>query len=137
MKNALQVELHSALFHSMKSCHVHQMASQFFAVKIQPELFLVSPNRQEKKGTEFYLVTADNCSYFVTRWKNSKLFDFGSLYQEEGVCISTIVNRYNTEMAILQNQQSCFSKILGNCYSSVTMSFSHKKKRKQCWKGIH
>ena len=42
------------------------------------------------------------------------------------MCISTIVNRYNTELVILQNQQSCFSKMLGNCYSSVTMSFSQK-----------
>ena len=128
VKNAMQVELHSALFRSMKFSHVHQKASQSFTVKVQPELFLVSPNRQERKGAEVHLVTADNCSTFVTRWKKSKLFDFGSLYQEEGMCTSTIVNRYNTELAILQNQQSCFSKVLDNCYSSATMSFSQKKR---------
>ena len=112
VKNAMQVELQSALFRSMKSSHIHQTASQSFTVKVQPELFLVSPNRQERKGAEVHLVTADNCSTFVTRWKKSKLFDFGSLYQEEGMCTCTIVNRYNTELAILQNQLSCFSKIL-------------------------
>ena len=136
VKSAMEVELHSALFRSMKFSHVHQKASQSFTVKVQPELFLVSPNRQERKGAEVHLVTADNCSTFVTRWKKSKLFDFGSLYQEEGMCTSTIVNRYNTELAILQNQQSCFSKVLDSCYSSATMSFSQKKKR-QCWKGSH
>ena len=95
VRNAIQGELHSVLFHSLKASHLHKVASQSFAVKVQPELFLVSPNRQERKGAELHLVTADNCSLFVTRWKSSKLFDYESLYQEEGTCISTSVNRYN------------------------------------------
>ena len=80
IKNAMQVEL----FRSMKAS---QTASQSFTVKVQPELFLVSPNRQERKGAELHLVTTENCSCFVTRWKNSKLFDFGSLYKEEGTIL--------------------------------------------------
>ena len=90
VKNAMQVELQSVFFRSVKASHVHQAASQSFTVKVQPELFLVSPNRQERKGAELHLVTTENCSLFVSRWKNSKLFDFGSLYQEEGMCISTV-----------------------------------------------
>ena len=35
-------------------------------------------------------MTAENCSDFMTRWKDSKLFDFGALYQEEGMCHSYI-----------------------------------------------
>ena len=54
------------------------------SVKVQPQLFLVSPSQKERKGAEIHLVTTENCYLFVTRWKNSKLFDFGSLYQEEG-----------------------------------------------------
>ena len=84
MKNAMQVELHLVLFRSMKAS---QTASQSFTVKVQPELFLVSPNRQERKGAELHLVTTENCSCFVTCWKNSKLFDFASLYEEEGTIL--------------------------------------------------
>ena len=55
-------------------------------VEVQLDLFLVSPNRQETKGAKVHLVTAENCSDFVTHWKNSKLFDFGSFYwQKEGM----------------------------------------------------
>ena len=54
-------------------------------VKVQPNLFLVSPNHQKMDGAaELHLVTAENCSTFVTRWKDSKLFDFGALFQKEG-----------------------------------------------------
>ena len=53
-------------------------------VKLQPEIFFVSPNQQTSKGAELHLVTPGNCSTFVTRWKNSKLFDFGALYEEKG-----------------------------------------------------
>ena len=84
VKNSMQVELQSVLLCSMKAS---QTASQSFTVKVQPELFLVSPNRQERKGAELHLVTTENCACFVTRWKNSKLFDFGSLYEEEGTIL--------------------------------------------------
>ena len=93
MKNAMQLqlqlvlELRSVFSRSVKASHVLQTASQSFTVKVQPELFLVSPNRQERKGAELHLVTTENCSLFVTQWKNSKLFDFGSLYQEEGTIL--------------------------------------------------
>ena len=58
---------------------------QQLTVEIQPDLFLVSPNRQETKGTELHLVTAENCSDILARWRDSKLFDFISLYQEDGM----------------------------------------------------
>ena len=48
-------------------------------------LSLTACNQQEVKGAELHLVTAENCSSFVTHWKDSKLFDFGSLYQERGI----------------------------------------------------
>ena len=83
----MQSELQSVL---MKTSHVDQTESHPFTVKVQPELFLVSPNLQKTKGAELQIVTTENCSNFVTRWKNSKLFDFGSLYQEEGMLISTV-----------------------------------------------
>ena len=85
VKNAMQLQLQSMFFRSVEASHVHQTASQSFIVNVQPELFLVSPNRQVRKGAELHLVTTENCSLFVTCWKNSKLFDFGSLYQEEGM----------------------------------------------------
>ena len=102
MKNAMQLELQlvlelrSVFSCSVKASHVLQTASQSFTVKVQLELFLVSPNRQERKGAELHLVTAENCSLFVTQWKNSKLFDFGSLYQEEG----TILVLYKKEKSL-------------------------------------
>ena len=57
---------------------------QQLTVEVQLDLFLVSPKRT--KGAELHLVTAENCSDFVTHWKDSKLFDFGSFYwQKEGM----------------------------------------------------
>ena len=85
-KYAMELELLSTLSECLKSSHVCEAESlQHFAVEVQPDLFLVSPDRQMTKGAEFHLVTAENCSTFVTQWKDSKLFDFGSLYQEEGM----------------------------------------------------
>ena len=81
VRSAMQSELQSVL---MKTSHVDQTESQSFTVKVQPELFLVSSNPQKTKGAELHLVTTENCSNLVTHWKNSKLFDFGSLYQVEG-----------------------------------------------------
>ena len=81
VKSALEPKLQS-LFRGKSVPEVE--SAQQFNVEVQPDLFLVSPNRQETKGAEVHLVTAENCSNFVTRWKDSKLFDFGALYQEEG-----------------------------------------------------
>ena len=78
VKSALEPKLQS-LFSSIPE------SAQQLTVEVQPDLFLVSPNRQETKGAEVHLVTAENCSYILARWKDSKLFDFGALYQEEGI----------------------------------------------------
>ena len=82
VKSALEPKLQS-LFREKSILEVE--SAQQFNVEIQPDLFLVSPNRQETKGAEAHLVTAENCFTFVTRWKCSKLFDFGALYQEKGM----------------------------------------------------
>ena len=81
VKSALELKVHS-LF--PKSVLDTESALQL-TVRVQPELFLVSPNQQETKGAELYLVTAENCSNFMSHWKDSKLFYFGSLYQEDGM----------------------------------------------------
>ena len=56
-------------------------------VDVEPELFLVSPNRQKTTGAELHLVTTENCSAFVNCWKDSKLFDFKSLYGVKGTLV--------------------------------------------------
>ena len=93
MKNAMQLELQSAFFRSVKTSHVHQTGSQSFIVNVQPELFLVSPDQQKMKG-ELHLVNTENCSLFVTRWKNSKLFDFESLYHEERAYLYNLIDSF-------------------------------------------
>ena len=80
VKSALEPQLRSLFSHNLKTESVQQLT-----VEVQPDLFLVSPNCKLTKGAEVHLVTAENCSIFVTRWKDSKLFDFGSLYSEEGM----------------------------------------------------
>ena len=82
VKSALEPKLQSLFSHNLKT-----ESAQKLVVEVQPDLYFVSPNRQETKGAELHLVTAENCSTFVTRWRNSKLFDFGALYQEEGMYI--------------------------------------------------
>ena len=83
MKSALEPKLQSLFRKSV----LQSESAQQLTVEVQPDLFLVSPNRQETKGAEVHLVTVENCSNFVARWKDSKLFDFGTLYQEEGICM--------------------------------------------------
>jgi len=80
VKSALELKLQSLFSHNLKT----ELAQQL-TVEVQPDLFLVSPNRQETKGAEVHLVTAENSSTLYTCWKDSKLFDFGFLYQEKGV----------------------------------------------------
>ena len=63
-------------------------ASHNLVVEVHPELFLVSPNRQKTKKADLHLINAGNFPTFVAYWRNSELFDFGSLYQETGMCIS-------------------------------------------------
>ena len=81
VKSALEPKLQSLFLKSVLQAE----SAQQLTVEVQPDLFLVSPNRQETKGAEVHLVTVENCTNFVTRLKNSKLFDFGALYQEEGI----------------------------------------------------
>ena len=85
VKSALESKLQFLFSSDLKSL---QKSPQPLNVEIQPDLFLVSPNQQERNRADLHLVTIQNCSNFVTRWKNSKLFDFGSLYEEKGMCIS-------------------------------------------------
>ena len=97
-KHAMELELLSTLSECLKNNRVCETESlQHFAVEVQPDLFLVSPNRQETKGAEVHLVTVENCSDFVTRWKDSKLFDFGTLYQEKGNVASLFMVAMNLE----------------------------------------
>ena len=78
VKSALELKLQSLFLKEAES------ALQL-TVKVQPKLFLVSPNQQETKGAELHPVTAENCSTFMSHWKDSRLFYFGSLYQEDGM----------------------------------------------------
>ena len=80
VKSALESKLQWLLSTNLKT-----PSAQEITTSVHLDLFLVSPNRQETKGAELHLVTIENCSGFVTHWKDSKLFDFGALYQEEGM----------------------------------------------------
>ena len=80
VKYAMQLDLLSVFLNSMET-----KSSQEWLVVVEPELFLVSPNRQNTKGADLHPVTTQNCSTFMSCWKNSKLFDFESLYGENGM----------------------------------------------------
>jgi len=71
---------------SLFSRNLKTESPQQLNVNVHLDLFLVSPSHKLAKGAEVHLVTAENCSTSATSWKHSKLFDFGPLYQEEGVC---------------------------------------------------
>ena len=76
--SVLEPQLQSLLSRNLKTESPQQLT-----VNVHLDLFLVSPNQELAKRAEVHLVTTENCSDFVTRWKNSKLFDFGAL---EGMC---------------------------------------------------
>ena len=80
VKHAMQLDLLSVFLKSVKT-----ESSQNWLIVVEPELFLVSPNQKSTKRAELHLVTTKNCSTFVAQWKNSKLFDFGSLYGGKGM----------------------------------------------------
>ena len=80
VKSAMEPKFQSLFLHNVKT-----ELSQHLTVEVQLDLFFVSPNQQETKRAEIYPVTAENCSDFVTRWKHTKLFEFGSLYQKDGM----------------------------------------------------
>ena len=88
VKSALEPKLQSLL----RKSALQVESAQPLNVEVQPDLFLVSPNRQETKGAEVHLATVENCSSLVTHWKDSKLFNFGALYQEKGIVAPLIVH---------------------------------------------
>ena len=79
--SVLEPQLQSLLSHKLRTESPQQLT-----VNVHLDLFLVSPSHKLAKGAEVHLVTAENCSTSATRWKHSKLFDFGPLYQKEGMC---------------------------------------------------
>ena len=87
VKAALEPKLQSLFSHTLRT-----ESAQELTVKVHLDLFLVSPNCHKTEGAELHPVTTENCSTFVTRWKNSKLFDFGSLYKEEGTYVHFIIS---------------------------------------------
>ena len=91
VKSALETKLHSLLSHDLKSVDCDVPESPPFTVEVQPELFLVSPNQLKAKGAELHLMTMENHSDLLTHWKSSKLFEFASLYQEEGMNTQVII----------------------------------------------
>ena len=80
VKYAMQLDLLSLFLKSMG-----RKSSSEWLIEVEPELFLVSPNRQNTKGADLHLVRTENCSTFISRWKDSKLFDFESLYGQKGL----------------------------------------------------
>ena len=89
--HAIELEIRSVISPYLKSTRSHE--TEELAIEIQPDLFLVSPNQQERKGAELHLVTSENYSTCVTRWKDSKLFDFEFLYksEEKGICLPWVL----------------------------------------------
>ena len=85
--------------------------TQQLIVEVQPSLFLVSPSQQGIKGAETNLVPKENFSMFVTQWNDSKLFDFGALYQEGGM---------------YQCQLSCGHLYEFLCADTICMPSQHK-----------
>ena len=97
IKSALELQLKSLFFHNLKSVKAdipETKSPECLSVKVQLDLFLVSPNQQKTSGAQVRLVTTANCSTLVTRWKNSRLFDFESLYQEGGNLLSRTPPKY-------------------------------------------
>ena len=81
VKSALEPQFQSLLSRNLKTESPQQLT-----VNVHLDLFLVSPNQKLAKGAEVHPVTAENCSTSATHWKDSKLFNFGPLYQKEGMC---------------------------------------------------
>ena len=82
VKSTLEPKLQSLFLNGVA---VETELAQQLTIEVQPSLFLVSPSQQRTKGAEINLVTKENFSTFVTQWKDSKLFDFRALYQEDGM----------------------------------------------------
>ena len=76
----MEQELVSMISGNLKNSSIHGIES--VTVKVQPDLFLVSPDLPSTIGAELHPVTTRNCSFYVTQWKNSKLLNFESLFQD-------------------------------------------------------
>ena len=72
------------------TCIFKTESPQHLSVEVHPELFLVSPNLPKTIGADLYLITADNASTFAAQWKNSKVFEFGPLCKEGGMCENSL-----------------------------------------------
>ena len=88
VKSALEAEFHSLFLKNvvLETEPFHQLT-----VEVQPDLFLVSPSRQKTtRAPQLHPVTIENCSTFVIRWKDSKLFDFETLFQDRGMHVDGV-----------------------------------------------
>ena len=86
VKHLMEVELLSILSEYLKT-----ESPQLLTTIVQLDLFLVSPNRHEAGEADVHQVTAENCSTFVTHWKDSKLFNFASLHWEGSKLIVILI----------------------------------------------
>ena len=86
LKLAMETELLSIFSECTKAVPpLKTESAQSLAIEVRAELFLVVPNHQKLNGVDLHSVTTDNYSTLMTHWKDSQLFEFASLYQEEGV----------------------------------------------------
>jgi len=91
IKFGMEQELLSIFSEYLETTRIFKTESpQHLSVEVHPELFLVSPNLQKTKGAHLYLITADNASTFAAQWKNSKVFEFGPLCKEGGMCENSL-----------------------------------------------
>ncbi len=72
--------LFSAVFSEIQAAASPIVPSQPVPTAVQTDLFLVSPDVL-KKDARVVNVTLENCSTCMTLWKESELFDFGSLFR--------------------------------------------------------
>ena len=127
----------------LKSTRSHETESpQQLAIKIQPDLFLVSPNLQETKGAELHHVTAENYSTLVTHWKDSKLFDFEFLYksEEKGICLPVLIDMHQTMPGLVFGKYYLLDAVLSGLdwqHMSTTVGTGRfvSRLRLQCTKG--
>ncbi len=70
----------SATFSEVQSAASHIVPDQSAPTAVQTELFLISPDTL-KKDAQVVNVTLENCSTCMILWKESELFDFGSLFR--------------------------------------------------------
>ncbi len=72
--------LFSEVFTEVQAAASPIVPSQPVPTAVQTNLFLVSPDAL-RKDAQIDSVTLENCSTCMTLWKESELFDFGSLFR--------------------------------------------------------